>query len=244
MPLYPRDPSSLLHSHASGGPTSDDLPDSLDTYSASSAYDPNGSNLPYQIVYTTSETNPESLLNVFENIHSNIIATPSCHSVAMTFILDTPLLIHFHLQEPPPPPPVPSLHRFLSRFPDWRGTLQQFSYSIEVPLQPGVNHVVWCKHRSKSYLFLDWIIFKVIILNNSYKLFANVFTVHLKTPSNLWFLEYIYFCSIMQNMHGPFNTALQNIFKILVSIIYLGFFFKLLIFPDPGLSWWTVYAHK
>jgi hypothetical protein len=37
-------------------------------------------------------------------------------------------------------------------------------------------------------------------------------------------------------MHGPFNRALQNIFKILVSIIYLGFFEKLHIFPDPGLS--------
>jgi hypothetical protein len=150
MPLYPRDPSSLLHPHASGGPTSDDPPDSLDTYLASSAYDLNGSNLPYRTVYTTSATNPESLLNVFENIHSNTIATPSCHSVAMTFILDTPLLIRFHLQEPPPPPPVPSHHRFLSRFPDWRGTPQQFSYSIEVPLQPGVNHVVWCKHRSRG----------------------------------------------------------------------------------------------
>ncbi len=101
-------------------------------------------------LYTTSETNPESLLHVFESIHNNTLATPSCHSVAMTFILDTHLPIRFHLQEPPPSSPVPSHHRFLSRFPDWRGIPQQYSYSIEVPLQPGVNHVVWCNHSSRG----------------------------------------------------------------------------------------------
>jgi hypothetical protein len=68
----------------------------------------------------------------------------------MTFILDTHLPIRFHLQEPPPSSPVPSHYRFLSRFPDWRGIPQQFSYSIEVPLQPGVNHVVWCNHSSRG----------------------------------------------------------------------------------------------
>jgi hypothetical protein len=145
MPLYLRDPLSLLHPPAPHAPPSDNPSEPLDT-----AYDPNKSNLPYQMVHTTSETNPESLLHVFLNIHSNTMATSSCHSVAMTFILDTPLLIRFHLQEPPPPFPVPSHHRFLSRFPDWRGTPQQFSYSIEVPLQPGVNHVVWCKHSSRG----------------------------------------------------------------------------------------------
>jgi hypothetical protein len=64
----------------------------------------------------------------------------------MSFILDTHLTIQLHLQEPPPPIPVPSHHRFLSRFPDWRGTPRRHSYSIDVPLQPGVNHVVWCNH--------------------------------------------------------------------------------------------------
>jgi hypothetical protein len=103
MPLYLRDPFSLLHPPAPRAPPSDNPFEPLDT-----AYDPNKSDLPYQMVYTTSETNPESLLHVFENIHSNTIATSSCHSVAMTFILDTPLLIRFHLQEPPPPSPVPS----------------------------------------------------------------------------------------------------------------------------------------
>jgi hypothetical protein len=148
MPLYLRDSSSPLHSTASGTSAFDDLSDSLDTYSASSAYDPYDSNLSYRIVYTISETNPPSFINFSENIHSNTNSTTSCHTVAMTFLVDTPLLIRFLLQEPPPPPPVHSHHRFLSRFPDWRGAPSQYSYSIEVPLQPGVNHVVWCKHSN------------------------------------------------------------------------------------------------
>ncbi len=141
IPLYLRDsvnPPQPLDPYAL---PSDDLSESLNT-----AYDPYRSELPYQIVYTTSETNPASLSHVFENIHSNTPTTTSCHVVAMSFILDTHLTIRFRLQEPPPPLPVPSHHRFLSRFPDWRGIPQQHSYSFEVPLQPGVNHVVWCNH--------------------------------------------------------------------------------------------------
>jgi hypothetical protein len=145
MPLYLRDPVSLLLPFAPYAPPTDDPFESLNT-----AYDPYKSELSYQIVYTSSETNPDSLLHVFESIYSNTLATPSCHSVAMTFILDTCLPIRFHLQEPPPSSLIPSHHRFLSRFPDWRGILQQFSYSIEVPLQPGVNHVVWCNHSSRG----------------------------------------------------------------------------------------------
>jgi hypothetical protein len=68
----------------------------------------------------------------------------------MTFILDTHLTICLHLKEPLPPAPNPSHHRFLSRFPDWRGISQQYSYSLDVPLQPGVNHVVWCTHGEKG----------------------------------------------------------------------------------------------
>jgi hypothetical protein len=118
MLLYLRDSSSPLHSTASGSSTPANLPDSFDNYSASSAYDSHLSNLSFQIVYTFSETNPPSLLNVSENIHSNTNLTTSCWSEAVTFILDTPLLIRFLLQEPPPPPPVQSHHHFLSRFPD------------------------------------------------------------------------------------------------------------------------------
>ncbi len=102
------DSSSPLHSTASGSPTPANLPDSLDNHSASSAYDPHLSNLSYQIVYTFSETNPPSLLHVSGNIHSNTNLTTSCCPEAVTFILDTPLLLRFLLQEPPPPPPVQS----------------------------------------------------------------------------------------------------------------------------------------
>jgi hypothetical protein len=64
----------------------------------------------------SDEKGLQPLLHVFESIHSNTLATPSCHSVAMTFILDTHLPIRFHLQEPPPSSPVPSHHRFLFAF--------------------------------------------------------------------------------------------------------------------------------
>jgi hypothetical protein len=68
----------------------------------------------------------------------------------MTFILDTHLNICLHLKEPPPPAPIPSHRRFLSRLPDWRGIPQQHSYSFEVLLQPGINHVVWCTHGKRG----------------------------------------------------------------------------------------------
>jgi hypothetical protein len=140
IPLYLRDPVDSLH------PTDPyDLSESLTL-----AFDPNKSNLSYQIVYTASESNLASPACVFESVHRGTPTTPSCHLVAMTFILDTHLTICFHLKEPPPPAPIPSHHRFLSRFPDWRGISQQHSYSLDVPLQPGVNHVVWCTHGKKG----------------------------------------------------------------------------------------------
>jgi hypothetical protein len=148
MLLYLRDTSSPLLSTASGSSTPTKLPDSLDSHFPSSAYDSHLSNLPFQIVYTFSETNPPSLLHVSENIHSSTNLPTSCCPEALTFILDAPLLLRFVLQEPPPPPPVQSHHHFLSRFPDWSGSPNQYNYSIEVPLQPGVNHVVWCGHRN------------------------------------------------------------------------------------------------
>jgi hypothetical protein len=68
----------------------------------------------------------------------------------MSFIVDTPLNISLHLSEPPPLAPIPSHHRFLSRFPDWKGMPQQYKYSLEIPLQPGLNHVMWCTHGQTS----------------------------------------------------------------------------------------------
>ncbi len=68
----------------------------------------------------------------------------------MSFIVDTPLNISLHLSEPLPPAPIPSHHRFLSRFPDWKGMPQQYKYSLEIPLQPGINHVMWCMHGQTS----------------------------------------------------------------------------------------------
>ncbi len=109
-------------------------------------YDPNESNLSYQIKHTISESNTESLSQVYENIHSETSILPSCHLATMTFIVDTPLNISLHLTEPPPLAPIPSHHRFLSRFPDWKGMPQQYSYSLEVLLQPGINPLVPRRH--------------------------------------------------------------------------------------------------
>jgi hypothetical protein len=148
IPLYLRDSGTPPRPPRPYAPPSDDLSEPFTT--AYDPYDPNRSDLSHQIVYTTSESNPESLSHVFENIHSNTPTTPSCHVVAMTFLLDTHFTIRLHLKEPPPPLPVPSHHRFLSRFPDWRGIPQQHSYSFAVPLQPGVNHVVWCNHGKRG----------------------------------------------------------------------------------------------
>jgi hypothetical protein len=142
IPLYPRD--SPATSPQPFGPHTPSPADPLEPLTA--AYDPYEADLSYQIIHTVSEANPQSLSHIFELAHSNTPTTTSCNVVAMSFILDTHLTIQLRLQEPPPPIPVPSHHRFLSRFPDWRGIPCRYSYSIDVPLQPGVNHVVWCDH--------------------------------------------------------------------------------------------------
>jgi hypothetical protein len=148
MLLYLRDSSIPLLPAASDSSTPTTLPVTLQNLPPSPAYDPHLSNLSFQIIYTFSETNPPSLLHVSENIHSGSTSTTSCFPEAFTFILDTPLLLRLALQEPPPPPLVRSHQHFLSRFPDWNGNPSQYTYFIEVPLQPGVNHVVWCSHRN------------------------------------------------------------------------------------------------
>jgi hypothetical protein len=68
----------------------------------------------------------------------------------MTFIMDTYLNISLHLKVPPPPALIPSHRRFLSRLPDWNGIPQQYSYSLGVLLQPGINHVMWCTHGQRG----------------------------------------------------------------------------------------------
>jgi hypothetical protein len=106
MTLYLRDPSSLTHTQASGSSTSEGPSDSLDTQDTHpilSPYDPDEYNLSFQIVYTTSEVNPEYSNSISELFHVNASEKPTCHPVAMTLLLDTPLLIRFLIQEPPPP---------------------------------------------------------------------------------------------------------------------------------------------
>ncbi len=46
----------------------------------------------------------------------------------------------------PPPIPVPaSLQRLLSQHQEWSGPSPRYNYSLVVSLQPGINHVTWCK---------------------------------------------------------------------------------------------------
>jgi hypothetical protein len=33
----------------------------------------------------------------------------------------------------------------LSTFPDWRGLLPQYNYFLALLLQPGINHITWCR---------------------------------------------------------------------------------------------------
>jgi hypothetical protein len=67
------------------------------------------------------------------------------HKEAITFLVDTPLRILLKIQEPPSNPPPPSHLRHLSTFYDWRGILPRYDYSLVVLLQPGINHIMWCK---------------------------------------------------------------------------------------------------
>jgi hypothetical protein len=73
----------------------------------------------------------------------------------MSFIVDTPLNISLQLTEPLPPAPIPSHRCFLSRFPDWRGMPQQYKYSLEILLQPGINHVMWCTHGQTNRMTIS-----------------------------------------------------------------------------------------
>jgi hypothetical protein len=65
--------------------------------------------------------------------------------LAFTLLVDTPLNILLRIQEPPPIPPPLSHLRHLSNYSDWRGIPLRNEYFIQVTLQPGLNHITWCR---------------------------------------------------------------------------------------------------
>jgi hypothetical protein len=71
--------------------------------------------------------------------------TRSRQTVALTFLVDTPLTILLKVQEPPYNMPPSSHLQHLSNFPDWRGIPPRNTYFIRINLQPGLNHILWCK---------------------------------------------------------------------------------------------------
>jgi hypothetical protein len=68
-----------------------------------------------------------------------------CHMMAITVLVDTPLSLLLMVREPPPIPVPVSQQRFLSQLPEWPGPSPRYDYSLVAPLQPGINHVTWCK---------------------------------------------------------------------------------------------------
>jgi hypothetical protein len=71
--------------------------------------------------------------------------TQSRQILAFTLLVDTSLNILLRIQEPPPILPPLSHLRHLSNYSDWRGIPLRNEYFIQVKLQPGLNHITWCR---------------------------------------------------------------------------------------------------
>jgi hypothetical protein len=67
------------------------------------------------------------------------------YTVAVTVVVESPLPVLLHVQEPPSNPPPLSHLQHLSTFSDWRGLQPRYNYFIALLLQPGINHITWCK---------------------------------------------------------------------------------------------------
>jgi hypothetical protein len=126
------------------------LPDSgcIDSAFDIASYDPalpGTPELPYKIVLWASVGNPANITDI-------TLCTELCEkgstphqTTAFTLLVDTPLNILLRIQEPPPVPPPLSHLRHLSNFSDWAGLPLRNEYFLQVTLQPGLNHIVWCK---------------------------------------------------------------------------------------------------
>ncbi len=103
------------------------------------------SELPITIVCRNSSTNPTTTADIKLCSELCDMETQPRKIVAITLLVDTPLNILLRVQEPPYNLPPLSHLRHLSNIPDWRGIPSRHEYFIPISLQPGLNHITWCK---------------------------------------------------------------------------------------------------
>jgi hypothetical protein len=101
--------------------------------------------LPIKILYRDSVINPTTIADIKLCREPCGTETQPRQIVAITILVDTPLSILLRIQEPPHNLPPLSHLRHLSNFSDWRGIPLRNEYFIRVKLQPGLNHITWCK---------------------------------------------------------------------------------------------------
>jgi hypothetical protein len=104
--------------------------------------------LPYRIVLWASASNPATITDITLCTELCDKDTTPHQTTAFTLLVDTPIDILLRIQEPPPSPPPLSHLRHLSNYTDWIGPPLRNEYSLQVTLQPGINHIIWCKGAS------------------------------------------------------------------------------------------------
>jgi hypothetical protein len=111
-------------------------------------FDSAKSTFSYQLRYHDSDsvTNPEfSLRDLWCVSDKTCQVSMTCHIMAITVLVDTPLPLLLIVKEPPPIPVPASHQRLLSQHPEWSGPSPRYNYSLVASLQPGINHITWCK---------------------------------------------------------------------------------------------------
>jgi hypothetical protein len=103
------------------------------------------SELPIVIVCRNSRTNPNNMADIKLCREPCDVENQPRQLVAITLLVDSPLDILLRFQEPPYTLPPLSHLRHLSTFPDWRGIPTRKEYFLLIGLQPGLNHVTWCR---------------------------------------------------------------------------------------------------
>lgn len=154
MPLFPRFSSPTTHI-VTDIPDWDDTMDELASLAlrdrTASPYDSAKSNFSYQLRYHDSVTNPGPSQCDFWCVSDKTCQhLMRCHTIAITFLVDAPLPLLLIVKEPPPTLPPASHHRYLSHHQEWSGPSPRYDYSITVPLQPGINHITWCKRAGSG----------------------------------------------------------------------------------------------
>ena len=106
------------------------------------------SNLPLQNVSLNSECNLAEPVSHIGNSRKCTTKGYSCNPTAFTVLVDNEIVIFLKIQEPPHPLLSASQIRYLLRTSsDWHFP-PRHDYLLPISLQPGLNHITWCKHSS------------------------------------------------------------------------------------------------